>query len=265
MPGLMKGALFSAARIFMLTAAACTLIPGCSSLRPKVADSANSSAQEVAAKLSSAPSAKAVNFDQMKAVVAKLRADIVAQAEEKNGQSWNAGLTTLVGGSMATIGSVASRRGLTNTGIVLALLGLAGDQFYKPVNTIDVHMDADSRLMCIADATFNLTEEDRAAAANTNFDGADEARKAVDTMNATINATLLSYRRSLLGIRPGTPTREEIIGFMKRYAEDQAAGGAKGVPSQDRDQQELAAKTKKFSGLSTTLQACVKLGVPVTR
>jgi len=265
MLGLTKGALYGAARNLMLIAAGCALMQGCSGLRPIVSDSANQSAQEIAAKLAAAPSAKAVTFDQMKAVVATLRADILAQAEAKNGQSWNAGLTTLAGGSMATIGSVASRRGLTNTGLFLALLGLAGDQFYKPTNTIDVHMDADSRLMCIADATFDLTEADRVAAANTTFDGADEARKAVDTMNGTINATLQSYRRSLLGIRPGTPTRADIVGFMNRYAADQAAGGTKSVPSQDRDQQELAAKAKKFSGLSTTLQACVKLGVPVTK
>lgn len=265
MSGLPKGALRSAAWNVMLVAVACILIQGCSGLRPKVPDSANQSAQEIASNLPPSPSLNAVNFDQMKAVVATLRADIIAQAEAKNGQSWNAGLTTLIGGSMATIGSVASRHGLTNTGIFLALLGLAGDQFYKPTDTIDVHMDADSKLMCIADATFDLTEADRVEAANTTFEGADEARKAVDTMNGTINATLLSYRRSLLGIRPGTPTREDIIGFMKRYAADQAAGSTKSVPSQDKDQQELAAKAKKFSGLSTMLQACVKLGVPVTK
>lgn len=237
----------------------CVITP--EELRPVAPPNAVKSANALAVSLRPQAKPDPANFDELKEVVRLLRSDIVAAAEQKNSQSWNNGLATLVGGTMATIGSVGKRTGLTNSGILLALLGLSSDQFYKPANTINVHLDADSKLLCIEDATFDLSEVDRVLATDTEFPGSEEAGKAVATLNGAINGVMLTYRRSLLGIRPGSPTREEIIGFMKRFAADEAANdaGTKEIPPAEQAKQVAAAK--KFIGLTTSLQACVKLGV----
>ncbi len=254
----------AAARRALLIFSACFLLQGCGTmqnkLRPTAPERATMSARQAALQLRPQLGTGAPTFDDMKAVTSALRADIVAAAEQKNSQSWNSGFTTLVGGTMATVGSVASRTGLTNAGIGLALLGLSSEQFYKPVNAIDVHLDADAKLMCIEDATYGLTEAQRALAAGSTHPGSDEARKAVDSFNGTLNSAMLSYRRSLLGIRPGNPTRDDILGFMKRFQADAqtAEAGTKNVPPEEEAAQ--AAAALKFIGLSTTLQACVKLG-----
>lgn len=259
----------AAARRVLAISSVCIVLQGCGNmqqqLRPTAPDRAVKTATEAAFQLRPAMAKGAPNFDDMKAVTSALRADIVGAAEQKNAQSWNGGLTSLIGGTLATIGSVTSRTGLTNTGIVLGLLGLSSEQFYKPVNAIDIHLDADSKLMCIEDATFGLSETERALAASSTRPGSDEARKAVDTVNGTLNSAMLSYRRSLLGIRPGTPTRDEILGFMKRFQADAqtAESGTRDVPPQEEAEQ--AAAAQKFIGLSTSLQACIKLGVPAVK
>jgi hypothetical protein len=256
----------AALRKFFLSLSSCCLLLGCGtlpgkSLRPVAPENAVKPAKEIAVGLRPQAKSTPADFDEMKAVVVTLRNDILAAAEQKNAQSWDTGLVTLIGGSMATVGSVTSRNGLTNSGILLALLGLGSEQFYKPSTAIEVHLDADSKLQCIQDAVFDLTEADRALAVGSDFAGADEAGKAVESLNGTINAMMLSYRRSLLGIHPGSATRADILGFMKRFAADEAARTdvTKGVPPPEKAQQ--AAAASKFIGLSTALQACVKLGV----
>lgn len=257
----------NAARKLLLAGLACALIQGCASgpgqsLRPTAPPSAIQSANALAASLRPQASTSPANLDELKAVVQVLRNDIVSAAEAKNKQSWNAGLATLVGGSMATIGSVSSRPGLMNSGFLLALLGLSGEQFYKPANTIEIHLDADSKLQCIGDLTFDVSEADRLLAVKGDAPGSEDAQKAVETLNQAINSSMLIYRRSLLGIRPGTPSRDEILGFLKRYAEPPPVG-TKGIPTQEELKQIQAAK--KFIGLTTSLQACVKLGIPVVK
>lgn len=254
-------------RKFLMILLACGLMQGCGSMQqslmPSAPERAVKTAKEAALALRDKKSEAALSLDEMKAVTDALRADIMAAAEQKNQQSWNSGLAALLGGTMATVGSVTARTGLTNTGIALALLGLSTDQFYKPANAIDIHLDADSKLMCIADATNDLNETNRLLAAGTEFSGADEAAKAVQTLEGTINAAMLSYRRSLLGIRPGTPTREDILAMIKRFQADAASGAKGGVPGSGEEQK--AAAAQKYVGLSTILQACIKLGAPVAK
>jgi hypothetical protein len=253
----------SSARIILMLV--CGLIQGCGSMQqslmPTAPENTTKTANEVALALRRPASITALSLDDLKAVTAVLRGDIVTAAEQKNQQSWNSGLATLLGGTMATIGSVSSRTGLTNTGIALALLGLSTDQFYKPANAIDIHLDADSKLMCIADATYDLSETNRLVAAGTIYAGADEAARAVKTLAGTIDAAMLSYRRSLLGIRPGTPTREDILGLIKRFQAD-ATNTSKDLPGNDPAEIQKAAMAGKYVGLSTILQACIKLGAP---
>ncbi|MYM97583.1 hypothetical protein [Duganella vulcania] len=257
------------ARKFILGLLACGLLQGCGVLQqplmPSAPERAVKTAKEAALALRRQDDKRPLGLDDMKAVTAALRGDIIAAAEQKNLQSWNSGLTTLLGGTMATVGSVTARTGLTNTGIALALLGLSSDQFYKPANAIDIHLDADSKLMCIADATSDLNETNRQLATGSGFTGADEAEKAVETLEGTINSAMLSYRRSLLGLRPGTPTRDDILGMIKRFQADATSGAKGGLPDNSDEQKAKAAAAQKYVGLSTVLQACIKLGAPVAK
>lgn len=207
-----------------------------------------------------------ITLDEVKTALTSFRAAIIRAAEGKNAQSWDAGLTTLMGGSMATIGSVASRTGLTNTGLLLAFLGLTGEQFYKPSNTIETHLDADARLSCLEDELFGVTEAERELAESaTDAPGADEAKKAVDTALQATSTALLAYRRSLMGIRPGTPSRAELLDFLRRYQEDQAAKAIQPSPKGIDEETRRTSAAAKFIGLSSSLQACTKPGVPPTK
>jgi hypothetical protein len=208
----------------------------------------------------------AITLDEVKEALAALRQAVVNAAERKNAQSWDSGLTTLVGGSMATVGSVADRTGLLNTGIFLAFLGLTGEQFYKPASTLEVHVNADSQLMCIEDELATLTEAERLVAQDAaDQPGADDAKKAVDSSLQAITSTLLTYRRNLLGIRPGTPSRADLLDFLKRYQEGQDEKAnqptGKGLDAEAR----RTATAAKFIGLTTALQACAKVGVPLPK
>lgn len=239
----------------------CLLVQGCgttnSSVYPYAPEKARMSADALVHAMRKPDTTNPVTLDELKDVITSLRFETMAMADAKNEQSWHAGLATLAGGSMATVGSVTSRPGLTNSGLLLAFLGLAGDQFFKPATTLAIHLDADSKLQCLQDVTHGLSEDERKTAASVNFTGSDEARRAIHNVSHGINATMLSYRRALLGVRPTVPTREELLGLLKRFAAPEA--GTKDTPGQDQMAQ--AAAAKKFVALDAAIQACVKLGV----
>lgn len=249
-----------------LVCSACGHLPG-ESLRPTTPPIASKSLKTVIldSRVSGNKQA-AITLDEAKEALTAIRMAVINAAERKNAQSWDAGLTTLLGGSMATVGSVASKVGLMNTGFFLAFLGLTGEQFYKPANTIEVHLNADTQLLCIEDELSSVSEAERVLAESAADElGADEARKAVDSSLQAISTALLTYRRNLLGIRPGTPSRADLLGFLKRYQEDQDAKAnqpaSKGIDAEAR----RTAAAAKFIGLTTAMQACVKVGVPPTK
>lgn len=243
----------------------CGHLPG-ESLRPSAPPAAVKSVKVLIVEGRQADEDGPITLDEAKRAVGTLRNAIVAAAERKNAQWWDSGLTTLIGGSMATVGSVASRTGLMNTGFLLAFLGLTGDQFYKPSATIEVHLDSDAKLLCVEDELFAVTESDRLlAVSGAEAPGSDEAAKAVESTLQAVGSAMLTYRRSLLGIRPGTPSRAELLDFLKRY---QAGQDTKANQPESKGSEEEARRTAaaaKFIGLSAALQACVKVGVPPSK
>lgn len=215
------------------------------------------------------------SLDSVKKELNDLFTETAQLEKSKSKQSWVGSEITLTGGVAATVGQVASKTGLLNTGLVLALLGLTSDQFYSPKETLRTHLAADQMFICMLEHLDPLSEDLRLQVKNT---GNKEAATAVDDSISKINQALYLYRKKLLTQEPQVSSRDDFNNFIDRYSQKKAEADAKSVSALQKiasiktangvleisaqkkaiSDAELELATAKFIALSTGLEKCVK-------
>lgn len=158
-----------------------------------------------------------LTLNDYKDVLRDLLRDVMAASELKNDQFWDSGMTTLIGGTAATLGSLSSVVGLTNTGLAVAASGQLGKTYYSPQQTRDLHLNAHAKLSCISTELGTLSESQRRAAIASGALGSKAAGDALTDTSHAVDSILNSYRRTLLGMAPQVSTREDLLRFATTY------------------------------------------------
>ncbi|WP_144404855.1 hypothetical protein ACRZ5O_13875 [Pseudomonas protegens] len=162
-----------------------------------------------------------ITLDEVKQELVAVKLKVSQAADQKSGQRTAYQETALVGGASATVGQLASKTGLLNTGLGLALGALALDSFYAPATTLDTHEMALTSLRCVADVLDPLTEAARVQAASSALDdikGA--AQAAVPDSISRINDIFDRYRSLIRGQRPMAPSQADFKRYAEQYNKD---------------------------------------------
>lgn len=180
-----------------------------------------------------------ITLNDYKDVLRSLLPDVMISAEEKNSQFWDLGMTTLVGGTAATLGALSSNIALTNAGLAVGAGGQIGKTYYSPQQVRDQHLNTHVKLSCISTEIGTLSEFQRDWAMASGANGSAQADTALIDIAHAVDSILNNYRRGLLGMAPQVSSRDDLLRFAAEYQEKavaaqkaaSAAGGSANEPS----------------------------------
>lgn len=196
----------------------------------------------------------------------------------KSEQDWELGDSALVGGIAATLGFLADKTGLANTGLGVAGISLAGRQHYQLDKQLEVHLSTLDSLVCIKNRIGGLTDstwEKARSAPNITEKQAAELLSAKRDVIEAIQVALNDYARGILDVRSPTTIRADIQNLVNEQVKtkenvDNAArqvmtlsGPQKGVngqyrimTKQEKDELENAVALTQFTGLKAAVLEC---------
>lgn len=221
-----------------------TALSGCSSfplsdnLKPNVPAAARTS---FVSAVKTAAGTNAVTLDTVKESFDSLYASVRFEADNKDKQDWSYKEATATGGGAAALGQLASKAGLLNTGLVVAMVGLSMDSFYKPATTKATHLKAEDMFQCLQKEFFFVSEVDRKLAISATTGGAEKAATAIRDSIEQVDSGITRYRLAILAQDPSMPTNVDFSRFAKQYAKD--AVQAEQVTTNSANQLAQATKT----------------------
>ncbi len=182
-----------------------------------------------------------LTLNDYKDALRTLLAGVMASAEESNSQFWDLGMTTLVGGTAATLGALSSKIALTNTGLAVGAGGQIGKTYYSPQQVRDQHLNTHVKLACISTEIGGLSEFQRDWAMASGATGSEQADTAPMDIAHAVDSVLNNYRRGLLGMAPQVSSRDDMLRFAAEYRDQavaakmaaSAAAGSANEPNQN--------------------------------
>lgn len=189
------------------------------------------------------PGARNPKLSVFKSELGKFIGEYHAYAIARRKLEWDSTGMTTYGGLAAVLGGLADRTGLLNTGAVLAGTGLAISSRYHFNQQSQVYFTAVKKLSCINSKVQSIPDtlvEDAMSSDDKN--AADIAKQAVTQLAGSVDAVRIEATNAMLGIAPGTPSRDELLAMFKSYAAATAAsapppGGADGLRKREAGEQ----------------------------
>lgn len=202
------------------------------------------------------------------ASIAEFKTQLVAyigqyhmRASERRKMEWESSGMTSYGGLVAVIGALADKTGLLNSGAGLAGLGLMTSARYNFGQQSQIYLVAVRRLACVNSKLVVIS--------NTVFDDARNspdahaaavAKGAVRHMTDLVDGIRIDANNGLLGIAPGTPSRDELLAMLRSYLPAAATAAASAPPAPD-DADSIRRKEagEQIKSLLTDVATCTKL------
>lgn len=141
-----------------------------------------------------------------------------ARASDRRKMEWDSTGMTSYGGLAAVVGALADRTGLVNAGAGLAGFGLSASARYNFGQQSQVYLTAIRRLTCINSKIVVIPDivfEDGAGSPDEN--SASIARASVRQLANMVDSVRIESNNGLLGIMPGTLSRDELLTMLKSY------------------------------------------------
>lgn len=243
MPRLMTHPISAAMAILVAMAlSGCSSFPFSDNLKPNVPPAARTS---FVSAVKTAAGENPVTLDIVKASFDSLYAGVRAESDSKDKQDWSYKEATATGGGAAALGQLASKAGLLNTGLAVAMVGLSMDSFYKPATTKATHLKAEDMFQCLQKEFFFVSEADRKIAVGATTGGADKAATAIRDSIEQVDSAITRYRLAVLAQGPSMPTNDDFSRFAKQYAKD--AVQAEQVTTNSANQLAQATKVHGFA------------------
>lgn len=206
----------------------------------------------------SAKSAPTVTLMQTELV--KYRDMIYDRALQRSKLEWDSSGFATYGGAAAIIGALADRTGLVNTGAGIAGLGMVNSARYRFSEQSQIYVGALKRMACITGKVNSI--DDRTlllSRGSSDANAKDASLQFFDKVVASVDATRIEYTNALLGLSPGTPTRDEMLALFNKFLPTTpAAAAVAGGGSTKEEQAAMNAAGETVLKLLTDIQACAK-------
>lgn len=246
---------FSLALVVIATIAlsGCSAFPFGEKLKPTVPEAARTS---FVSSVNKKAGQNTATLDHVKQAFEDLYAGVRTESNTKDKQDWSYKETAATGGGAAALGHLASKTGLLNTGLAMAMVGLSVDSFYKPAATEATHLKAEDMFQCLHKELFFVSEADRKLAATATTGGADKASTAIRDSVDQVDSAITRYRFAILSQGASVPTKDDFARFAKQYGDDAAkadkatAAAASLVATKSQSQQDAKAEVDSGHNLS---------------
>lgn len=196
----------------------------------------------------------------MQTELVKYRDMIYDRALQRSKLEWDSSGFATYGGVAAVVGALASRTGLVNTGAGIAGLGMINSARYRFSEQTQIYVGALKRMACITSKVNSIDDRTLLLARGSNDANAKDASlQFFDKVVVSVDATRIEYTNALLGLSPGTPTRDEMLALFNKFLP--AAPAAAAVASEGISKEEQAAMNaagEMVLKLITDIQACAK-------
>lgn len=196
----------------------------------------------------------------MQTELVKYRDFIYDRALQRSKLEWDSSGLSTYGGVAAVVGALADRTGLLNTGAAIAGLGAINSARYRFGEQTQIYVGALKRMACITSKVNLIDDRTLLLARGANDANAKDASlQFFDKVVASVDATRIEYTNALLGLSPGTPTRDEMLALFRKFL--LAAPAATAVASNGITKEEQAAMNaagETVLQLVTDIQACSK-------
>lgn len=202
-----------------IASSGCSSFPNSDNLKPNVPNAARTS---FVSAVKTAAGGNTVTLDMVKESFDSLYASVRSEADIKDKQDWSYKEATATGGGAAALGQLASKAGLLNTGLAVAMVGLSMDSFYKPATTKATHLKAEDMFQCLQKEFFYVSEADRKLALAATTGGADKAASAIRDSIEQVDSAVTRYRLAVFAQAPAVPTNADFSRFSKQFAKDAA-------------------------------------------
>jgi len=179
-------------------------------------------------------------------------------AVEKRKLEWGMSDATTYGGIAAVAGALADRTGLLNTGAGIAALGMINSSRYNFGQQSNIYINAAKGLSCIyakvAPVPQSILDE---AVLSDDTNAASIAKGAIAQMVTVADTIRTNANNELLGIKPTTLTRDELLVMVNSYRPAATANSAP-IPGESPliQQRRIAGETIKT--LLAEVSACAK-------
>lgn len=203
-----------------------------------------------------------VRLEHLKRAINALRNEVDDAADLKGDQSADTNTTTLLGASAITIGAVAEKVALRNTGVLLSFIGITGAGYYKTEETQKVHDDTADRLRCLQRHLAKVDDADRDAAlqARPGTEGLEDAQKLPAATIGAVDRQMGHYRDAMRGVKLVAPSREALSKTITDLIDGEKTAAA--MMMQRSARADAAAKAARFINLLNQVNACVDPALP---
>lgn len=238
-------------------------IVGCSSYRPIATDAEHVSFRTLAQE-AARQDGKPVNLGHVIKALEEYRKTVLGALRERSSNYWDTSDVTATGAVGAVLGGLADKRGLLNTGLGIAGLGLTTSTRYKQEQQIDITLATLTRLDCSYGRLTSITPEVATFVRLSQDVGAiDALDSAPENAIRSIEGILAAHLASIYALKPINLAKADFLDFFNRYASAQDAAAASAAAARSANTasaQQIEAAVKRVRTLSVELEACTKLG-----
>lgn len=196
----------------------------------------------------------------MQTELVRYRDMIYERALQRSKLEWDSSGLATYGGTAAVIGALASRTGLVNSGAGIAGLGMINSARYRFGEQTQIYVGALKRMACITGKVNSIDDRTLLLARGaSDVNAKDASLQFFDKIIASVDATRIEYTNALLGLSPGTPTRDEMLALFNKFLPaSPAAAAVAGGGTTKEEQAAMNAAGETVLKLLTDIQACAK-------